>query len=106
MVDVDMSLPLLTGYYLPTLIAYAVGVLATYTALYFEVGGTEGQPALLYLVPATLGTMVALAAVRGHLRGLWKAEQGVWEEARGEGYGEIRGGDVERVLLGDGGGVP
>lgn len=96
LVDVEMGLCYATGYFVPTLIAYALGLLATYTALYYEVGGTEGQPALLYLVPATLGTMLVLAAWRGHLGVLWRAELG------GEGGGE--GGEVGRRLLEEEGG--
>ncbi|MQL68895.1 hypothetical protein Taro_001192 [Colocasia esculenta] len=31
----------------------------------------HGQPALLYLVPCTLGLVVVLSAVRGELKDLW-----------------------------------
>jgi len=43
------------GYFVPLLIAYAVGLLAAFLAVVFM---ERGQPALLYLVPACLGTMV------------------------------------------------
>lgn len=80
-IDVDCNLKPRHGYFYPSLCAYAVGLLATYTALYWEVGGTEGQPALLYLVPSTLGTVCALAAWRGHMSALWRVAEDVGEEA-------------------------
>lgn len=49
---------------------YATGLILTYLALCFRIGGSSGQPALLYLVPCTLGTMVILALIRGDLRSL------------------------------------
>ncbi|MBA0570458.1 hypothetical protein Goshw_017219 [Gossypium schwendimanii] len=41
----------------------------TYLGLYLMNG--NGQPALLYLVPCTLGVTVVLAAIRGDLKALW-----------------------------------
>ena len=38
-----------------------------------QVGGDSGQPALLYLVPCTLGTVLLLAARRRQLRDMWCA---------------------------------
>ena len=34
----------------------------------------QGQPALLYLVPFTLGTLVAVAAAQGQLGALWAVD--------------------------------
>lgn len=45
------------------------GLFLTYLGLYLMNG--HGQPALLYLVPCTLGTCVLLASVRGELKNLW-----------------------------------
>ncbi|KIY95705.1 signal peptide peptidase-like 2B [Monoraphidium neglectum] len=50
-VDIDLRLPWPRGYFLPALAGYG--------------------PALLYLVPCTLGTVLALTAARGDLRRLW-----------------------------------
>ncbi|CAK0866475.1 unnamed protein product, partial [Prorocentrum cordatum] len=47
---------------------YFAGLCATMVALMLM---RMGQPALLYLVPGTLGTTVALAARRGELPLLW-----------------------------------
>jgi len=63
------------GMYFATLIvSYAAGLLLTFVALAFDVGGQHGQPALLYLVPCSLGTMVLLGWVRGDLGALWKGQ--------------------------------
>ncbi|KAK4421563.1 Signal peptide peptidase-like 3 [Sesamum alatum] len=60
---------LLNGYFLWLTIGYGVGLLFTYLGLYLMDG--HGQPALLYLVPCTLGTCVVLGSVRGELKQLW-----------------------------------
>lgn len=56
------------------LAGYAVGLTATYAALRVGLFGDAGQPALLYLVPSTLGTTCALAAARSELGRLWTAD--------------------------------
>ncbi|XP_076907789.1 signal peptide peptidase-like 4 isoform X1 [Bidens hawaiensis] len=60
---------LLAGYFLWAMIAYGLGLLITYVALNLMDG--HGQPALLYIVPFTLGTMLTLGKRRGDLRHLW-----------------------------------
>lgn len=62
-----------TGYFKIGVIGYAVGMFLTDMALVIM---QSGQPALLYLVPCTLGVTVALAAYRGHLREMWKGIEG------------------------------
>ncbi|XP_065865703.1 signal peptide peptidase-like 2 [Euphorbia lathyris] len=57
------------GYFLPLMIGYGFGLFLTYLGLYFMDG--HGQPALLYLVPCTLGVCVVLGLVRGELKDLW-----------------------------------
>ncbi|GAQ79878.1 Signal peptide peptidase [Klebsormidium nitens] len=57
------------GYFLYSSIGYGVGLLCTYAALALMSG--QGQPALLYLVPCTLGTLLILAWYRGELAALW-----------------------------------
>ncbi|KAK9076401.1 hypothetical protein SSX86_004735 [Deinandra increscens subsp. villosa] len=57
------------GYFLWTMIAYGLGLLITYVALNLMDG--HGQPALLYIVPFTLGTFITLGTKRGDLRHLW-----------------------------------
>lgn len=56
------------------IVAYVVGILLTDAALVYEIGGSKGQPALLYLVPCTLGTAGVLAWARGDLPALWCGE--------------------------------
>ncbi|XP_073283158.1 signal peptide peptidase-like 3 [Primulina huaijiensis] len=59
----------LNGYFLWLTIGYGAGLLFTYLGLYLMDG--HGQPALLYLVPCTLGTCVLLGLVRKELKQLW-----------------------------------
>ncbi|KAL0739913.1 hypothetical protein Bca4012_081426 [Brassica carinata] len=58
-----------SGYFLWLTIGYGVGLLLTYLGLYLMDG--HGQPALLYIVPCTLGLAVILGLVRGELKELW-----------------------------------
>lgn len=57
------------GYFLWAMIAYGLGLLITYVALNLMDG--HGQPALLYIVPFTLGTFLTLGKKRGDLNVLW-----------------------------------
>ncbi|KAF7837091.1 signal peptide peptidase-like 3 [Senna tora] len=57
------------GYFLWLVVGYGVGLCLTYLGLYMMNG--HGQPALLYLVPCTLGTTIVLALIRGDLKTLW-----------------------------------
>lgn len=57
------------GYFLWSMVAYGSGLLITYVALNLMDG--HGQPALLYIVPFTLCTFLALGKKRGELRNLW-----------------------------------
>ncbi|KAF7039351.1 hypothetical protein CFC21_049364 [Triticum aestivum] len=59
------------GYFPYVMIGYAFGLSFTYVGLYLM---KSGQPALLYLVPCTLGTIAALGAQRGELSQLWNAK--------------------------------
>ncbi|KAK9743015.1 hypothetical protein RND81_03G211500 [Saponaria officinalis] len=57
------------GYFLWAVTAYGFGLLITYVALNLMDG--HGQPALLYIVPFTLGTLLTLGKKRGDLKDLW-----------------------------------
>ncbi|XP_059653340.1 signal peptide peptidase-like 2 [Cornus florida] len=59
----------LNGYFLWLIIGYGLGLFCTYLGLYLMNG--HGQPALLYLVPCTLGVTIVLGLVRGELKHLW-----------------------------------
>lgn len=55
-------------YFVPLVIAYTIGLFMANTAVYvFEMG----QPALLYLVPCTLGTIAYIGSKRNELKLLW-----------------------------------
>lgn len=69
--DLSNRLPPARAYFPPCLAGYGAGLLLTYCALWFSWFGDQGQPALLYLVPCTLGTVSALALSRGQLGQLW-----------------------------------
>merc|ERR1712066_1055247 len=57
------------GYFAPSVVGYFIGLCITMVAL--KIMGI-GQPALLYLVPGTLGTTLVLAVYRGELTHLWE----------------------------------
>jgi len=57
------------GYFLWSMIGYGFGLFITYVALNLMDG--NGQPALLYIVPCTLGTVITLGWLRGELSNLW-----------------------------------
>ncbi|CAK0876232.1 unnamed protein product [Prorocentrum cordatum] len=57
------------GYFLPGVVGYFLGLCCTIVAL---VVMKLGQPALLYLVPGTLGTGLVVGFLRGELPQLWE----------------------------------
>ncbi|KAI3501295.1 hypothetical protein L1887_29159 [Cichorium endivia] len=63
--------PIRAGYFLWAMLAYGLGLLITYVALNLMDG--HGQPALLYIVPFTLGTFLSLGKKRGDLGILWSS---------------------------------
>eukprot|EP00928_Gymnodinium_smaydae_P082452 TRINITY_DN65797_c0_g1_i1.p1 TRINITY_DN65797_c0_g1~~TRINITY_DN65797_c0_g1_i1.p1 ORF type:complete len:635 (-),score=113.07 TRINITY_DN65797_c0_g1_i1:71-1975(-) len=67
--DTLKEMSLRTGYFLPSVVAYALGLYVT--ILQLMVSG-KGQPALLYLVPATNGLTLCLAYFRGDFAELWR----------------------------------
>ena len=60
-----------SGYFLPLLVGYGVGLACANMAVILM---RQGQPALLYIVPATLIPFVALAHCRGDLRNSWTGD--------------------------------
>ena len=65
-----------------------MGLLLTFTALYFQVGGQGGQPALCYLVPTVLGGTVGYAHIRGELKEMWIGGDSTEEYGSAESEGE------------------
>ncbi|KAK1356291.1 signal peptide peptidase-like 3 [Heracleum sosnowskyi] len=59
------------GYFIWLMVGYSCGLICTYIGLYLMDG--HGQPALLYLVPSTLGTIVGLGIKRDELKDLWNS---------------------------------
>lgn len=60
-----------SGYFVPSVIGYGCGLLGAMVALYEM---QIGQPALLYLVPGTLGVTMLLALTRGDVKALWEGK--------------------------------
>lgn len=60
---------LLDGYFFFSVVGYFVGLCATIAAVLIT---HQGQPALLYLVPGTLGLTLLLGPCRGDLASLWR----------------------------------
>ena len=62
------------GYFPILLLGYCIGLIFAFLANTYEftINGVKGQPALLYLVPCTLGPAVFLAWYRGELKLLWR----------------------------------
>jgi len=58
-----------SGYFGPIMVAYAIGLMMANMAVYIM---QMGQPALLYLVPCCLGTMMFMAKRAGELSDLWE----------------------------------
>lgn len=56
-------------YFYATFVAYIVGLIATIFVMHVF---KHAQPALLYLVPACLGTPLALAVIKGDLKAMLK----------------------------------
>ena len=55
-------------YYFMFIFSYGVGLILTFLALILS---GQGQPALFFLVPCTLGSLTVLAYIRGELRCFW-----------------------------------
>lgn len=62
------------GYFVPSVIAYAVGLLMANMAVYLM---EMGQPALLYLVPSCLGTISFMAWRRNEFWSLWEGPKAI-----------------------------
>lgn len=71
--DYVMKKSLVGGYFLYSFIGYGVGLFLTDVSLVLMDG--HGQPALLYLVPCTLGVVILLAWYRGEFKAMWMTEK-------------------------------
>jgi hypothetical protein len=78
--DVGLGRSLSNGYLVPVMVAYAAGLLLTGFALEFRLFGSQGQPALMYLVPCTLGCTWLLAYCRSDSLALWHGKVEDWKD--------------------------
>merc|ERR1712151_1218938 len=69
--DVQSGKRWFAGYFAPVVVGYFCGLCATICALTIM---QMGQPALLYLVPGTLGTTLTLGCIRGEMNNLWEGK--------------------------------
>lgn len=97
--DIDLQVRWWQGYFPATTVAYGVGLVLTYLALIFEWFGDQGQPALLYLVPCTLGTVLGLGWWRNELAFMFQGQK--WAALLGQDHDSDEG--LERSADGDGG---
>ena len=88
-------------YFWLELLGYILGLLSTYGALALDVGGQQGQPALLYLVPWTLGPILVAAHWRGDLREMVFSNLPFLDQGRpaGEGGAPVASGHDDTELL-------
>jgi minor histocompatibility antigen H13 len=71
-IDVSKYIPKSKSYFLTCLVSYILGMATTlFVMLYFE----HAQPALLYLVPANLISVIALALLNGQLNLMFKYDE-------------------------------
>lgn len=89
------------GYYVYMCLGYGIGLMMANIAVYAM---QMGQPALLYLVPMTLGWMIYLAVRRREMNEIWHGPN-VMKQAREVLYAWEEGGAVGGGGLGGGGGV-
>jgi signal peptide peptidase-like protein 2B len=88
-IDIDNSKQWVRGYFAPCVAGYGGGLLLTYAALMFSWFGDQGQPALLYLTPCTLGVVLLLGALRKELPLLFAASSTAgWEVMEDEALDE------------------
>eukprot|EP00903_Cladosiphon_okamuranus_P014280 g13263.t1 len=111
--DLSVGLGLTKGYFIFMVAGYAVGLLMANMAVYVM---AMGQPALLYLVPCTLGLFVFLSYNDGTLRMMWDGPPSLCTErvgydgllgdgsgGNGDAGGVGAGGRPERFAHGEGG---
>lgn len=101
------------GYFVPAVVGYFLGLWITMGALVIM---KMAQPALLYLVPGTLGTTIFLAHCRGELLSVWNGNSGTRASGRlqflgsGASQGALvapaAGAAVELLESGEGGSHP
>jgi len=93
--DVLSKRPWFAGYFLPAVVGYFVGLCVTIVALMVM---QMGQPALLYLVPGTLGTTLVIALWRAEFSCLW---EGVPARSSGVQQAGVEGQNFTESYAGD-----
>jgi len=91
----------LKSYFWMELAGYVLGLLCTYGALALDIGGQQGQPALLYLVPTTLVPILVASHVRGHLGDMFYSNLAFLDDAQGGVSGHGGGAEDRELLLAD-----
>ncbi|MEW5302651.1 MAG: hypothetical protein WDW36_005413 [Sanguina aurantia] len=103
--DIDLQLHRRwTGGYFPaTVLAYTAGLCLTYVALVYSWFGDQGQPALAYLVPCTLGTVLSIGWFRQDLGVMFGAGKKVYAPVSGHDHDVARGEGPRDLEVGESG---
>ncbi|GLD92089.1 hypothetical protein PINS_up000622 [Pythium insidiosum] len=73
--DYCMAYPLSRRYFAVSSVAYAVGLLLANAMAIALRDVVKGQPALMYIVPLTLGSVCLMAYCRGELKEMWEGPE-------------------------------
>lgn len=82
--DLKQKHTIMQGHFLPTISGYGLGLIVTYVALVYSIGGSQGQPALLWLVPCTLGAVLLSGTLRREWHALWLGRDGTKDDGNRE----------------------
>ncbi|MEW5316705.1 MAG: hypothetical protein WDW38_008057 [Sanguina aurantia] len=91
------------GYFPATVLAYTAGLCLTYVALVYSWFGDQGQPALAYLVPCTLGTVLSIGWFRQDLGVMFGAGKKVYAPVSGHDHDVARGEGPRDLEVGESG---
>ena len=93
-------LPWIKSYFVLEIVGYVMGLILTIGALALDIGGQQGQPALLYLIPCTLLPILLTSYWRGHLEAMFRDNLIIFQPLLGN-SNRAHGGTSSGLLLGE-----
>ena len=93
-------LPWIKSYFVLEIVGYVMGLILTIGALALDIGGQQGQPALLYLIPCTLLPILLTSYWRGHLGAMFRDNLIIFQPLLGN-SNRAHGGTSSGLLLGE-----
>jgi hypothetical protein len=93
--DLSVGTPLTRGYFRLMVWGYAIGLMMANMAVYLM---EMGQPALLYLVPCTLGVFAAVSYREGTLKDMWNGPPSLNDSRPAPSSGPVSPGGPARQL--------